>query len=101
MSVNFILQAIRILHIGAYTDSELQMIYDFLKSLDNDSLNLYHNTNTVVSYDNDLELYIEITDALIKIFEDQEAYEKCAVLLNKKTEALDIIKIKTKQNECV
>jgi len=95
MSVNFILQAIHILHIGVYTDSELQMIYDFLKSLDNESLNLYHNTNTVLSYNNDLELYIELTDKLMKIFEDQEAYERCAVLLEKKKEASNIINLKT------
>jgi hypothetical protein len=97
MSVNFILQAIRVLHLGTYTDSEIQMIYDFLKSLDNETLNLYHITNTVVSYDNDLELYIEIIDTLIKIFENQEAYEKCAVLLDKKNEALSITELKTEK----
>lgn len=95
MSVNFILQAIRILHLGTYSDTELQMIYDFCKSLDNDSLIHYHNTNTVLSYDNDLELYIEIVNGMIKVFEDQEAYEKCAILLNKKNEALDIMELKT------
>jgi len=97
MSVNFILQAIRILHLGIYTDTETQMIYDFCKSLDNESLISYHMTNTVLSYDNDLELYIEIVNGLIKIFEDQEAYEKCAVLLEKKNDALSIMELKTEK----
>lgn len=97
MSVNFILQAIRILHLGTYMDSELQMIYDFLKSLDNESLIVYHNTNSVLSYGNDLELYIEIIDKLIKIFEDKEAYEKCAVLLDKKNQATGIMNLKTEK----
>ncbi len=97
MSVNFILQAIRILHIGTYTDSEMQMIFDFLKSLDNESLITYHNTNSVVSYDNDLELYIEIIEIIMKIFENQEQYEKCADLLIKKNEALRIMELKTEK----
>ena len=54
-------------------------------------------TNTVLSYDNDLELYIEIVNGLIKIFEDQEAYEKCAVLLEKKNDALSIMELKTEK----
>lgn len=97
MSVNFILQAIRILHLGTYTDTEIQMIYDFCKSLDNESLIHYHITNTVLSYDNDLELYIEIVNSLIKVLEDQEAYEKCAILLEKRNEALNIMEMKTEK----
>ena len=97
MSINFMLQVIRIVHIGNFTDTEIQMIYDFILNLDNETLIHYYNTNSVVSYNNDLELYLEIIDLLIKIFEEQEQYEKCGVLLNKKNESLFIINKKTNE----
>jgi len=91
MSINFLLQATRIIHIGNYDDTEIRMIYDFLRNLDNCSLNDYFNTYTVLTYNNDLELYIEIVDKMIKILESTEEYEKCHILYNKKEESLDII----------
>jgi hypothetical protein len=99
MSINFLLQAIRIIHIGNYNDTEIRMIYDFLRNLDNCILNDYFNTYTVLNYNNDLELYIEVVDKMIKILEYEEDYEKCHVLYNKKKESLDIINIKESKYE--
>lgn len=93
MSINFLLQALRIIHIGNWDDTEIRMIYDYLKNLDNIVLNDYLNTHQVLQYNNDLEFCIEIIDKIIKIFEIKEEYEKCQVLLNKKHEALDIINV--------
>ena len=56
MNFNFLLQATRVLHVGNYDEGELTMIYDFITSLDNDTLNDYNNTCTILSYSNDLEL---------------------------------------------
>lgn len=86
MTINFLLQSTRILHHGNYDEDELVMIYNFLTSLDSDILNDYNNTCTILSYENDLELYIEILKNLIIIYEEREEYEKC-------------IKIKTKMEE--
>ena len=97
MSVNFILQAIRLLHIGDYTDNDINMIYDFTRNLDNETLIRYHITNSVIAYNNDLELYIEIVDKLISIFETKEEYEKCAILMKKKKKSNTIMKTKTKE----
>jgi len=94
MSINFLLQAIRIIHIGSYDDTELRMIYDYLRNLDNIVLNDYFNSNQVLHYNNDLELCVEVIIKMIKILEDREEYEKCQILLNKKEESLDIMKIK-------
>ena len=99
MSINFLLQAIRILHIGNYDDTEIRMIYDYLRNLDNVVLNAYFNTYTVLQYNNDLEICIEVIDKLIKVFEEKEEYEKCQVLLNKKEESLDIMNIKIEKYE--
>ena len=93
--MNFILQATRILHIGNYNDNDIKMIYEFTKSLDNNILNDYFNKNSIILYENDLTLYLEIVDALIKIFENKEDYEKCVILMNKKKESLDIMNKKT------
>ena len=91
MSINFLLQATRIIHIGNYDDTEIRMIYDFLRNLDYCSLNDYFSTYSVLNYNNDLELYVEVVDRMIKILEAEEEYEKCQVLFDKKEESLDII----------
>lgn len=95
MSINFLLQAIRIIHIGSYDDTEIRMIYDYLRNLDNVVLNDYFNSNKVLHYNNDLELCVELIIKMIKVLEDREEYEKCQILLNKREESSDIIKIKT------
>ncbi len=95
MSVSFLLQATRVLHVDNYDEEELTMIYNFVINLDNEILNDYNNTCSILSYDNDLELYIEIVDSLIMIFEDREEYEKCELLLFKREESKEIINSKT------
>jgi hypothetical protein len=99
MSINFLLQAVRIIHIGNYDDTEIRMIYDYLRNLDNVVLNSYFNTYSVLQYNNDLEFCVEVIDKMITIFEEREEYEKCQVLLNKKEESLDIMKIKVENYE--
>lgn len=92
-TINFLLQATRVLHVGNYEEDELRMIYDFTIELDNVILIEYLNTNSILSYSNDLELYIEILEVLIDIFEEREEYEKCNVLKIKKEESIELIKI--------
>ena len=93
-SFSFLLQATRVLHVGNYDDEELKMIYGFMISLDNDVLIDYYNSCTLLTYYNDLELYIEILESLIKIFEENEEYEKCMELKIKKEESIKIIQTK-------
>jgi hypothetical protein len=64
-------------------------------AVDNEILNEYNNTCTIISYDNDLQLYIEIVDELIRIFEEREDYEKCEMLKHKKDDSIEIMKTKT------
>lgn len=99
MSINFLLQAIKIIHIGNYTDNELQMIYDYLRNLDNVVLNDYFRTYSVLQYNNDLEFCIEVIDKMIKVLEVKEEYEKCQILLDKKEESLDIINLNVEKYE--
>ena len=83
MSISFLLQATRVLHIGNYNDDEVQMIYDYIRTIDNESIFHYFTNKTILSYENDLELLIEIIDRMIFILERVEEYEKCLVLKNK------------------
>lgn len=99
MSINFLLQATKIIHIGNYGDNEINAMYNYLKNIDNVVLNDYFNSNNLVHYSNDLELCVEVIEKLIKILENKEDYEKCQILLNKKEEALKIIKRKINQYE--
>ena len=87
MTSNFLLQAMRVLHVGNYDEDELVMVTNFVVAVDNEILNDYNNTCTILTYDNDLELYVEILDALISIFEEREEYEICSVLKEKKEDA--------------
>ena len=80
---------------GEYDDDELAMITNFVNSVDNEILNDYNNTCTILSYDNDLQLFIEVLDSLITICENREDYEVCELLKNKKDDALEIISTKT------
>jgi hypothetical protein len=94
MSFNFLIQATRVLDKESLNEDELDMIYVYVISLDNEILNDYNNTCTILSYDNDLELYIEIIDSLIKIYEEKEEYEKCSLLMQKKEDSIIIIENK-------
>lgn len=94
MSVSFLLQATRVLHVGNYDDDEVQMIYDFLRNVDNELILEYNSRSTILSYENDLELYVEIVDAMLLILEEKEEYEKCQILKNKKEECIKIKKQK-------
>lgn len=94
MTVNFLLRATRIIHSDDYDDDELVMVYDYIRRLDNETLIVYLNTCTVISYDNDLEFFIEIIDGLISILEKREEYEKCDKLFKRKQQSLEIIKLK-------
>jgi transcription initiation factor TFIIIB Brf1 subunit/transcription initiation factor TFIIB len=89
--MNFLVQTTRILYVGQIDDEELNMIYNFLTSVDNEVLNDYNNTCTILTYNNDLELYIEVLEAAIRIFEDTEEYEKCNKLKIKLDESKIII----------
>jgi hypothetical protein len=95
MNLNFLLQATRVLSVNNYDEDELIMIFNFMTAIDNEILNDYNNTCTIISYDNDLQLYIEILDELISIFEEREEYEKCEILKIKKEESLIIMENKT------
>ncbi len=95
MLVNFLMQATRVLHVGDYDEDELEMVYEFVSSIDNEILNDYNNTCTIISYDNDLQLYVEIVDTLIKIYEEKEEYEKCEILKFKKDDSIIIMNSKT------
>ena len=95
MSINFLLQSTRVLHNDNYDEDELEMVTNFMVAVDNEILNEYNNTCTILSYDNDLQLYIEILDALINIFEDREEYEKCEMLKHKRDDSIEIMESKT------
>ena len=70
-------------------------ICEFMIGLDNEILNDYNMNCNIVSYNNDLELYIEIAETLIDIFEEKEEYEKCQLLKCKIDESKIILEKNT------
>ena len=94
MTPKFLLQATKVLH-TRYDEMELDLITNFILGVDEETLYDFNFTCTFTSYDCDLDLYMEIIDVLIKIFEDAESYEVCEMLKNKKLEAITIKENKT------
>jgi len=86
-----LLKATRILQVDNYHDNDLEMIYNYVISIDYETLIDYNNNRTILIYDNDLEFYIEIIDVLTQALIDIEDYEKCQVLKYKKEECLTIM----------
>lgn len=84
MSINFLLQSTRVLHIGNYDNDELSMIFNYINAIDESLIEDLENNSSILGYKNDLELYHEIIDALVKIYEEREEYEKCELLIKKK-----------------
>lgn len=95
MTINFLLQATRVLSKNNYDEDELVMITNFVNAVDEEILNDYNQTCTILSYDNDLQLYVEILDSLIEIYEEREQYELCDLLKQKKDESEIIMSNKT------
>jgi hypothetical protein len=91
-SLNFLLQATKVLHNRNYDANELNLVYDYISTIDNKTLNEYFNSGTILTYKNDLELYVEIVNSMMSIFEEKEEYEKCLELKKKKEESLKIKK---------
>jgi hypothetical protein len=83
---DYLLQAIKILHTSKNTNFEINTIYDWILIVEDKTILQYKNRKSIISFNNDLELFIEIIDKLIEILEDEkhEDYEKCYLLLNKK-----------------
>jgi hypothetical protein len=90
-SFKFLIQASRILTDENYVDEDLEVIYELLITIDNSELNEYYNTVTILSYKNDMELYVESVKRIIRIFEEKEWYEKCHELKMKLKECDQII----------
>ena len=99
MSVSFLLQATRVLHVGNFDDNDIQMIFDYIKSIDNETIFHYYTSTSVLSYSSDLDLLIEVIEKMIRILERVEEYEKCLILKNKKEDCLRINLLKKTENE--
>jgi len=95
ISIKFLLQSVKVITEKKYHLEDLYLIYDFLLSVKKDELIKYHQSNTVLSYKNDLELYKDTITHLIKIFEDLENYEECLMLKQKYDECEFLINEKS------
>jgi hypothetical protein len=91
ISIKFLLQSVKVINEKKYINQDLYLIYDFLISVEKKELIKYLKSNTVLSYKNDLELYMETIIRLIKIFEDLEYYEECIELKRKIDECNTIL----------
>lgn len=95
MNFNFLIQATRVLNQNDIDEAELELITNFILIVDEEILYEYSSTCTLVSYDTDLDLYLEILEILLKIYEEKEEYEVCEKIKNKIDDAIIIKNNKT------
>lgn len=84
MPFDFLMQAVKILHKDIQTEEDIKLAYDFVMLTEMDTLEKYNKKSLIVSYQSDLELFIDIIKELLSVYEDLEDYEKCQKLLEKK-----------------
>jgi hypothetical protein len=72
-----LINIVKKLHGGEYKTNDIESIYFSLISVDDELLNVYLNQQTLMSHDNDLELFIESVAQLMDVCERMEEYEKC------------------------
>ena len=89
-SITFLLQATKLLHKGIYGPAELNVIFNYINDIDDETIKDYTYSSTILNYTNDLELFLEIIDKVMIIFEIREEYEKCHIIKNKKIKCLKI-----------
>jgi hypothetical protein len=81
---DYLLQAVKVLHTGNNNSYELNTVYEWILVVDDETILHYKKINTVVSFDSDFDLFVDLIDYLIGIYEKIEDYERCEKLLNKK-----------------
>lgn len=86
----FLLQSVKHIKSGEYTNEDVDFINDLVLTIDNDTLIEYNNTCSISSLGNDLMFYDKVVKFLIEYYEGTEEYEKCEELKNKLSESMDI-----------
>lgn len=81
---DFLMQAIKILYSNNQINEEINLTYNFVILTEIDTLKKYNKKCIISLYENNLELFIDIIDKLIILYENDEDYEKCLKLLDKK-----------------
>jgi len=92
----FLLQSAKLIKSGHYNEKDIEFINELVLSIDNNILNGYNKSTSLIILGNDLDFYIKLLNFLIKHYESVEDYEKCQILKNKLDESL---KIKKEKNE--
>ncbi len=95
MNFNFLIQATRVLNQNDIDNAELELITNFILTADEEILYDYSSTCSLITYDTDLDLYLEILEILLKIYEEKEEYEVCEIIKNKLDDVIIIKNNKT------
>ncbi len=95
MNFNFLIQATRVLNQNDIDNAELELITNFILTADEEILYDYSSTCSLITYDTDLDLYLEILEILLKIYEEKEEYEVCEIIKNKLDDVITIKNNKT------
>lgn len=92
MSFDYLMQAVKTLYESNHDEKDLNITYEYVLLVEDETLKMYKERNSILSFDNDLELFMELTKKLISVYENMEEYEKCLKLNNKLKHCSELIK---------
>lgn len=84
MDINFLLESVKIMNKKTQTDDEANTVFVYIISTELEELKEYKRKNTIISFENDLELFINVIDKLLLYYEVSEEFERCDCLYNRK-----------------
>lgn len=95
ISLNFIVHSKKLLETKDYDEKDLDLISEYLLDIDINTLIMYNSTQTFLNNENDLGFYLSVLNLALFANENEERYEYCLRLHNKKKLIINTFKLKT------
>jgi len=67
------------------------VVYKFINDMEKETLIEFKKNQSMVSYENDLILYLEMIRYVRNLYEQREEYEVCAELIKKENECVMLL----------
>lgn len=91
---SYILQSARLISTNKATEDDFEFITELMLSVEDELILKYSNTTTIPKFGNDYNLYFKICKHLLKHYEENEEYEKCAQIKEKIVQSEKIVETK-------